>query len=809
MALFQINSFPIVSEYQLGANPFSELICKDDSSVMILFQKVSGFSKGSDNDYYRCIIKADDMYKEHILNVFSAYHYTISEIEEDSVQIFSETILHRNIEIVENDGKALLYNNICNSHNTITLKYVLSKAAIGSGFGVCFCKKNTDISGLCNVIQKFKFVNNCTIPLVELNTLKEFFEVYGFSFGNDYDQKNIAMELSHTIEGITYNEIRQFNCLTPLDASLINRHDSDFSPLRYNQLNHALFIASIEEVKDLLEYHDLLSASELFSSNLDSIFWENTSKRIDEKQKYIGIGQKMSSDEEFLIPLKKIRQGIVLLGSPGSGKGNELFKFAEQLIQEKIPFIIFESAKQELHNLNKKISDASKKINVWRPQSGKFILNPFAIPDDITLGEYRHSLLQMLKVCFKLDGALEEWFGKTLNSCFAKFGYNENSKSGDPNVREWGLHEFIMEYKKILNDAGYSGKTKDDMAQAGLVRLGALLHQNPDVYDTVRSIPVTELLNGFNLIQLNCLPTIEAKQSFATMLLISLGAYMQLRFEHSKKPLRLVIIMDESHNLLNAVENSNENKYSFADDFTNMILTLRSSGVGFIIADQSADNIPKKITDVCDTKIFIGPSRFSGITQYKEYFGSESETSLILRNLYRLKPGEGIFVNSEMPHGCFFRNPNIIDTYNLSKNYEAYNNFLINQENWICGSFNECRFCSDENKVLCNSVTKSVARQISEEYMALNGGKFAAVLAAFREATGTSKDVAREELRSVLKEFCRSYIKHGKNIVVCAYIQLLRKAIRELGADYNVDTMYSSHIKNINCFLKQEDTDGI
>ena len=359
MALFQINSFPIVSEYQLGANPFSELICKDDSSVMILFQKVSGFSKGSDNDYYRCIIKADDMYKEHILNVFSAYHYTISEIEEDSVQIFSETILHRNIEIVENDGKALLYNNICNSHNTITLKYVLSKAAIGSGFGVCFCKKNTDISGLCNVIQKFKFVNNCTIPLVELNTLKEFFEVYGFSFGNDYDQKNIAMELSHTIEGITYNEIRQFNCLTPLDASFINRHDSDFSPLGYRQLNYALFIASTEEIKGLLDYYELLSASELFHSNLDSIFENNITKLINEEQKCICIGKKMSSDEEFLIPLKKIRQGIVLLGSPGSGKGNELFKFAEQMIQEDIPFVIFESAKQELHNLNIKIVDKS------------------------------------------------------------------------------------------------------------------------------------------------------------------------------------------------------------------------------------------------------------------------------------------------------------------------------------------------------------------------------------------------------------------------------------------------------------------
>ena len=141
MALFQINSFPIVSGNKLEENPFSELINKDDSSVIILFQRVISQSSSSDGEFYRCIIKADDMYKDHIRNVFGAYQYTISEFEEDSVQIFSETILYRDIEIVENDGKALFFNNICNSHNTITLKYVLSKAAIGSGFGISFCKK--------------------------------------------------------------------------------------------------------------------------------------------------------------------------------------------------------------------------------------------------------------------------------------------------------------------------------------------------------------------------------------------------------------------------------------------------------------------------------------------------------------------------------------------------------------------------------------------------------------------------------------------------------------------------------------------
>lgn len=115
-----------------------------------------------------------------------------------------------------------------------------------------------------------------------------------------------------------------------------------------------------------------------------------------------------------------------------------------------------------------------------------------------------------------------------------------------PGTVPFGLHEFMLEFNRLLDQNGYSGKTMADIKSAGHTRMRALLDANPDVYDTaVQPIPITELLNGENLLQLNCLTTIEAKQMFATMILISLAAYLRINAKHSSR-LQLVIILDDT-----------------------------------------------------------------------------------------------------------------------------------------------------------------------------------------------------------------------------------------------------------------------
>lgn len=62
---------------------------------------------------------------------------------------------------------------------------------------------------------------------------------------------------------------------------------------------------------------------------------------------------------------------------------------------------------------------------------------------------------------------------------------------------------------------------------------------------------------------------------FATMILISLAAYLRINAKHSSR-LQLVIILDEAHNLLRGAEKSDgEGVYSFAENFQNLLLEMR------------------------------------------------------------------------------------------------------------------------------------------------------------------------------------------------------------------------------------------
>lgn len=78
------------------------------------------------------------------------------------------------------------------------------------------------------------------------------------------------------------------------------------------------------------------------------------------------------------MPLRNLPLGTAILGTPGSGKGNLLVTLAMQLAKKKIPTLIIESAKEELHHLRKVGVD----VNTYRPVEGEFLLDPFSLPPE-------------------------------------------------------------------------------------------------------------------------------------------------------------------------------------------------------------------------------------------------------------------------------------------------------------------------------------------------------------------------------------------------------------------------------------------
>lgn len=481
------------------------------------------------------------------------------------------------------------------------------------------------------------------------------------------------------------------------------------------------------------------------------------------------------------MPLRNLPLGTAILGTPGSGKGNLLVTLAMQLAKKKIPTLIIESAKEELHHLRKVGVD----VNTYRPVEGEFLLDPFSLPPNVTLGQYRDALLQTLRAAFRLDGPLEELFSAALDRTFAVHGFSEKSKAGDSGTTPFGLNELMQAFNTELRERGYSPKTESDMRTAGLVRLNALFNQNRPIYDTVKSIPVSEFAKGSKLIQLSSLTSIEGKQAFASLLLISISCWARLNLTHTAgKRVSLVIILDEAHNLLTGCRRTTGDEYSsFAAGFTNLLLELRSVGVAIVIADQSTKNIPGVLYEICANKFYLGANRGSGIG---DHAGEMKLDEAALSHQYLLGPGEGFYKASEMPQSVFFSSLNLIDTLKIEEPCERRNAFLEQHPRFCIESYAECEVCPARGK--CTLAGKAAARAIAARLSASWKGRFIWALNlpghTPEEAAARSKALS-DSLRRLLLD-AREQSHGDRAIYFCAVICFFRSLNREAATPVSI-----------------------
>ncbi len=481
------------------------------------------------------------------------------------------------------------------------------------------------------------------------------------------------------------------------------------------------------------------------------------------------------------MPLRNLPLGTAILGTPGSGKGNLLVTLAMQLAKKKIPTLIIESAKEELHHLRKVGVD----VNTYRPVEGEFLLDPFSLPPNVTLGQYRDALLQTLRAAFRLDGPLEELFSAALDRTFAVHGFSESSKADDPGTTPFSLNELMQAFNTELRERGYSPKTESDMRTAGLVRLNALFNQNRPIYDTVKSIPVSEFAKGsINLLQLSSLTSIEGKQAFASLLLISISCWARLNLTHTAgKRVSLVIILDEAHNLLTGCRRTTGDEFSFAADFTNLLLEVRSLGVAIVVADQSAKNIPDVLYDICAQKFFLGANRGSGIT---DHAGEMKLDEAALSHQYLLGPGEGFYKAPEMPQSVFFSSLNLIDTLKIEEPCERRNAFLEQHPRFCIESYAECESCPARGK--CTLAGKAAARAIAARLSASWKGRFIWALNlpghTPEEAAARSKALS-DSLRRLLLD-AREQSHGDRAIYFCAVICFFRSLNREAATPVSI-----------------------
>ncbi len=388
-----------------------------------------------------------------------------------------------------------------------------------------------------------------------------------------------------------------------------------------------------------------------------------------------------------------LRHTFVCAGS-GGGKSNLIMEAIIAADMQNIPVIAIEAGKKELHHLGKVIDN----FNLYTASPGNMALNIFDF-DSVraeNLGKFKFTLKSALRL-FKNESSLEEWFDEAVNNIYHKFRYYDTDTSWKAG-RMFTMSDFIRCFQELLNSA-YSKDTSSDMRTAGAIRLKRFIAQNPAVFDSTISTPMECFTKGVNILQLADMGVAE-KQAFASIFLIYLSSYINNNFGHSSNKLKLLVVIDESHLVMNCVSDSDGRNYSFSRDFTALLKLLRSVGVGFIIGNQD-EHLPAEIIDNCGTKIFLNGK------DMKTYYEYDKETEKIL--IENIGIGEGFIISRGLSAPLFFAGENVIDLIVNDKDYKCTNRFANENPRLLCENQRFCIYCPGKGRCNMNIRLKAMA----------------------------------------------------------------------------------------------------
>ena len=319
--------------------------------------------------------------------------------------------------------------------------------------------------------------------------------------------------------------------------------------------------------------------------------------------KLMGTG---SNEVPFGAPLKCFTRHALVVGMPGTGKTTFSVNLLLQFYKERrIPFLVIEPTKSEYRAM----IDAIPDLQVFTPGKNSivpFVINPFLPPDGITLETFKPSLVSAFRAAFSMPSPLDILFANAIDTCYVRYGWRGYSKKGDLGVQSFGLHEFVLTFREMISNSGYSAESKGNMESAGVFRLLNLVVQNGNIYDTENSVPLYDVLRKPTIIELNAIDNQEQKALLMALLLINIILYTNHN-QDGDGNLKNILLIDEAHVLLEGSTQSQEGAAeagaSTIRALQNMIAEIRSYGTGIIIADQSPQKVTKEIVGNTDVKI--------------------------------------------------------------------------------------------------------------------------------------------------------------------------------------------------------------
>ncbi len=476
--------------------------------------------------------------------------------------------------------------------------------------------------------------------------------------------------------------------------------------------------------------------------------------------------------------LKAFTKHCLVVGMPGSGKTTFSLNLLLQFYDKGIPFLAIEPTKTEYRAMIDRVPE----LQVFTPGNNRvspFVINPFIPPRGIAVEQYIPSLVTAFQAAFSMPSPLDVTFLKAIRTCYLQYGWKDYSQYGDEDVTVFGLHEFIVIFKKLISQTNYSKEVKGNLESGGVLRLTTLLEQNRNIYDTIHSVPIEDLLSKPTVLELNAIDNAEQKALIMALLLINICLYSKNNNAGDGK-LKNIILMDEAHVLLNdsgsAMQGVADSRGMTVKAMQNMIKEIRSSGTGIILADQTPSCVGRDIIANTDIKIVF---RLVQATEKELIADSTNMPVEDSQNLSRLHVGEAYAYYSMLDYPKLLITEDIREKENIRLKVED-KELLDRMTYWnlrkdLLKPFRECTLCR-QCREGCDLTLRADAEYIAEM-----------TVARFKEVIHSEKDAnkcvyyVQKLMKSEFQYFDEITIQ---KLVPCVQIRTNRKL--ELDATYAV-----------------------
>ncbi len=327
-----------------------------------------------------------------------------------------------------------------------------------------------------------------------------------------------------------------------------------------------------------------------------------------------------------------------------------------------------------------------------------------------------------------------------------------------------------------MGTTNYSKEVRGNIESAGLLRLTNLIEQNSNIYDTVNTIPIEDLLTTPTILELNAIDNAEQKSLVMALLLI--GVCLYTKHNHTGDgELKNVILIDEAHVLLqggsiSSTDNAPDAQGTTVKALQDMIAEIRSYGTSIIIADQSPTKVSREVVANTDIKIAF---RLVQAAEKTLIADSTNMDDVSQDNLSRLRPGEAYVYYSLLDL------PQLVKTLDIRKQAGIRLSVPDTEIAERCKYWGEhrkllrpytecgyCQYCQDSCDFQLRSEAEFIANLAFQKYR--DSIKSAE---AFKQCVYYLPKLMSQEIEQF------SGIKRER-LTICARIRLIRKIMLEL-----------------------------